>query len=103
VVYLCFGSLTHVSQAQLRELALGLEAYEKPFLWVIRSETWVPPEGWKERVGDRGMVITHHRLGSTDCDTGAPCRGCVCDALRVELGPGNGGGWCTGADMAYGV
>ncbi|XP_066368092.1 UDP-glycosyltransferase 73E1-like [Miscanthus floridulus] len=58
VVYLCFGSLTHVSEDQLRELALGLEASEKQFLWVIRSETWVPPEGWKERVGDRGMVVT---------------------------------------------
>ncbi|CAN6332515.1 unnamed protein product [Urochloa humidicola] len=58
VVYLCFGSLTHLSEAQLRELALGLEASGKPFLWVIRSETWVPPEGWKERVGERGMVVT---------------------------------------------
>jgi hypothetical protein len=58
VVYLCFGSLTHVSKAQLGELAFGLEAFEKPFLWVIRSETWVLPEGWKERVGDRGLVIT---------------------------------------------
>ncbi|CAN6343895.1 unnamed protein product [Urochloa humidicola] len=58
VVYLCFGSLTHVSEAQLREIALGLEASGKPFLWVVRSETWVPPEGWKERVGERGMVVT---------------------------------------------
>ncbi|CAL4908935.1 unnamed protein product [Urochloa decumbens] len=58
VVYLCFGSLTHVSEAQVHELALGLEASGKPFLWVVRSETWVPPEGWKERVGERGMVVT---------------------------------------------
>ncbi|KAL6618978.1 hypothetical protein ACP70R_034117 [Stipagrostis hirtigluma subsp. patula] len=58
VVYLCFGSLTHVSEAQLRELALGLEASGKPFLWVVRAATWAPPEGWKERVGDRGMVVT---------------------------------------------
>jgi len=58
VVYLCFGSLTHVSEPQLRELALGLEASGKPFLWVVRSEAWVPPEGWEERVGDRGMVVT---------------------------------------------
>nr|ACR61549.1 UDP glucosyltransferase-1 [Zea mays] len=74
VVYLCFGSLTHVSEAQLRELALGLEASEKPFLWVVRSETWAPPEGWEERVGDRGMVVTgwapqtailaHHAVGA---------------------------------------
>ncbi|CAL4908936.1 unnamed protein product [Urochloa decumbens] len=58
VVYLCFGSLTHVSEAQLRELALGLEASGKSFLWVVRANEWMPPEGWKERVGDRGMVVT---------------------------------------------
>ncbi|KAG2540009.1 hypothetical protein PVAP13_9NG516800 [Panicum virgatum] len=38
VVFLCFGSLTHVSDAQLMELALGLEASGKPFLWVIRDD-----------------------------------------------------------------
>ncbi|CAN6359585.1 unnamed protein product [Urochloa humidicola] len=58
VVYLCFGSLTHVSEAQLRELALGLEVSGKSFLWVVRANAWMPPEGWKERVGDRGMVVT---------------------------------------------
>ncbi|CAN6337176.1 unnamed protein product [Urochloa humidicola] len=59
VVYLCFGSLTHVSEAQLGELALGLEASGKSFLWVVRGNTsWMPPEGWKERVGDRGMAFT---------------------------------------------
>ncbi|TVU20045.1 hypothetical protein EJB05_36232, partial [Eragrostis curvula] len=58
VMYLCFGSLTHVSEAQLQELALGLEVSKQPFLWVVRAETWSPPDGWKERVGDRGMVIT---------------------------------------------
>ena len=57
VVYLCFGSLSHVSEPQLCELALGLEASGKPFLWVVRSEALVLPEGWKERVGDRGMVV----------------------------------------------
>ncbi|XP_062230389.1 UDP-glycosyltransferase 73C4-like [Phragmites australis] len=57
VVFLCFGSLAHVSEAQLRELALGLEASGKPFLWVVRSRAWAPPEGWEERVGDRGMVV----------------------------------------------
>ncbi|TVU20054.1 hypothetical protein EJB05_36241, partial [Eragrostis curvula] len=58
VVYLCFGTWAHVSKAQLHELALGLEASEKPFLWVVRDSTWTPPEGWKERVGDKGVVIT---------------------------------------------
>ncbi|CAL5095649.1 unnamed protein product [Urochloa decumbens] len=58
VVYICFGSLTHVSEAQLRELAIGLEASGKSFLWVVRADTWMSPEGWKERVGDRGKVVT---------------------------------------------
>uniref|UniRef100_N1R556 Cytokinin-O-glucosyltransferase 3 n=1 Tax=Aegilops tauschii TaxID=37682 RepID=N1R556_AEGTA len=44
----------------IRELALGLEASNKPFLWVVRSEDsdglWAP-EGWEQRVADRGMVV----------------------------------------------
>jgi len=57
VVFLCFGSLTHVSDAQLVELALGLEASGKPFLWAIRKDTWSPPDGWMDRVGERGMLV----------------------------------------------
>ncbi|KAM3372622.1 hypothetical protein ACQJBY_019488 [Aegilops geniculata] len=38
VVYVCFGSLAHVSDAQL--------------------DRWSPPERWHERVGGRGMVVT---------------------------------------------
>ncbi|KAF8644167.1 hypothetical protein HU200_066542 [Digitaria exilis] len=58
VVYLCFGTFVPISDAQLREVALGLEASGTPFLWVVRSDSWAPPEGWTERVGDRGLVIT---------------------------------------------
>lgn len=59
VVYLCFGSLTHVSDTQLHQLALGLEASGKPFLWVVRDAgNWTPPEGWSERVRDRGLLVT---------------------------------------------
>ncbi|KAM0832973.1 hypothetical protein ACQ4PT_064557 [Festuca glaucescens] len=53
VVYLCFGTLTQVSEAQLDELALGLEASGKPFLWVVRAA-----EGWEGRVGNRGSLLT---------------------------------------------
>ncbi|KAF7074672.1 hypothetical protein CFC21_079508 [Triticum aestivum] len=58
VVYVCFGSLAPVSDAQLRELALGLEASGRPFLWVVRAEKWTPPEGWEERVRGRGLMVT---------------------------------------------
>ncbi|KAF8698811.1 hypothetical protein HU200_035070 [Digitaria exilis] len=43
--------------AQLDELAHGLEASGKPFLWVVRNDTWAAPEGWTERVGERGMLV----------------------------------------------
>ncbi|CAL4894271.1 unnamed protein product [Urochloa decumbens] len=57
VVYVCFGTYAAVSADQLRELALGLEASGKPFLWAVRADGWAPPEGWEERVGDRGMLV----------------------------------------------
>ncbi|CAL4944335.1 unnamed protein product [Urochloa decumbens] len=63
VVYICFGSWAHFSAAQSRELALGLEASNQPFLWVVRADgsddstsQWAP-EGWEERVAGRGMVV----------------------------------------------
>uniref|UniRef100_M8CF97 Cytokinin-O-glucosyltransferase 1 n=1 Tax=Aegilops tauschii TaxID=37682 RepID=M8CF97_AEGTA len=52
------GILAHVSDAQLDELALGLEASGVTFLWVVRTDRWSPPERWHERVGGRGMVAT---------------------------------------------
>nr|CAB3493265.1 unnamed protein product [Digitaria exilis] len=61
VVYVCFGSWAHFSATQSRELALGLEASNHPFLWVVRSDDgsssqWAP-EGWEQRVAGRGMVV----------------------------------------------
>ncbi|CAN6346295.1 unnamed protein product [Urochloa humidicola] len=57
VVYVCFGTYAAVSADQLRELALGLEASGKPFLWAVRADGWAPPDGWEERVGERGMLV----------------------------------------------
>uniref|UniRef100_A0ACD5TFH3 Uncharacterized protein n=1 Tax=Avena sativa TaxID=4498 RepID=A0ACD5TFH3_AVESA len=57
VVYVCFGTYASISDDQLRELALGLEASGKPFLWVLRADGWVPPAGWEERVEKRGMLV----------------------------------------------
>ncbi|EHA8586604.1 putative Scopoletin glucosyltransferase [Cocos nucifera] len=45
-------------------MAAGLEASGKAFLWAVRgttedaakTEEWVP-EGWEERVGERGLVV----------------------------------------------
>ncbi|KAL6610443.1 hypothetical protein ACP70R_040412 [Stipagrostis hirtigluma subsp. patula] len=57
VVYVCFGTYAAISEEQLRQLALGLEASGKPFLWVLRADGWAPPDGWAERVGGRGMLV----------------------------------------------
>nr|AWD73588.1 flavonoid glycosyltransferase [Albuca bracteata] len=58
VVYVCFGSLSDFTTAQLREIAAGLEASGRPFVWVVRnhSEEWIP-EGLEERVGGKGLII----------------------------------------------
>ncbi|WVZ83929.1 hypothetical protein U9M48_031032 [Paspalum notatum var. saurae] len=58
VVFACFGTFASISGDQLRELALGLEASGKPFLWVVRADDgWAPPDGWAERVGEKGMLV----------------------------------------------
>jgi hypothetical protein len=38
VIYVSFGSLSVLSETQFEQLALGLEATERPFLWVVRSD-----------------------------------------------------------------
>ncbi|KAK1373395.1 UDP-glycosyltransferase 83A1 [Heracleum sosnowskyi] len=39
VVYVAFGSLTIFDQKQFQELAIGLESTNRPFLWVVRTDT----------------------------------------------------------------
>ncbi|KAM6568764.1 hypothetical protein CsatB_016749 [Cannabis sativa] len=65
VVYACLGSLCNLLTPQLIELALGLEASNKPFIWVIGGgtsttqelEKWIKEDGFEERTKERGLVI----------------------------------------------
>ncbi|WJZ95531.1 hypothetical protein VitviT2T_014297 [Vitis vinifera] len=57
VLYISFGSEAHVSDEQLDEIALGLEMAMHPFIWVVKSRNWVAPEGWEERVKERGLIV----------------------------------------------
>ncbi|KAL8199407.1 hypothetical protein R6Q57_012975 [Mikania cordata] len=61
VIYVAFGSISLLDQAQFEELALGLELTKKPFLWVVRpgkSENMDHeyPSGYMDRIGTRGKV-----------------------------------------------
>jgi len=65
VTYVSFGSLSVLSEIQFQQLALGLEATERPFLWVVRSdllqgsEAAFPP-GFVERIqrSQRGCLVS---------------------------------------------
>ena len=74
VVFLCFGSLGVFNAEQIRQVAIGLEASGKRFLWVVRSppsddptkkfeEPPEPdldallPEGFLDRTKGTGLVV----------------------------------------------
>ncbi|KAJ4957619.1 hypothetical protein NE237_024730 [Protea cynaroides] len=57
VIYVAFGTQADMSDAQLDEVAFGLEMSGYPFLWVVRSKTWCTPNGLEERVKGRGLIM----------------------------------------------
>lgn len=76
VLYVSFGSEVGPSDEELRELALGLEAAQKPFIWVLQSDFHdhppppghqgsnegegaedVLPEGFEGRIEGLGLII----------------------------------------------
>ncbi|XVE61618.1 hypothetical protein DITRI_Ditri06bG0054800 [Diplodiscus trichospermus] len=64
VIYACLGSISSMKLPQLIELGLGLEASNKPFIWVLREndtanevEKWIKEDGFEERIKGRGLVI----------------------------------------------
>nr|QWT69382.1 UGT91C1 [Gynostemma pentaphyllum] len=60
VVYVAFGTEANLSENDVREIALGLEKSEIPFLWIMRTspgnESEMLPAGFKERVKNRGKI-----------------------------------------------
>ncbi|KAL1329389.1 hypothetical protein HN51_046499 [Arachis hypogaea] len=68
VIYVCFGSMTTFPDAQLKQIAMGLEASNHPFIWVVNKGSkkneeqdekkleWLP-EGFEDRMEGKGLII----------------------------------------------
>ncbi|OWM65046.1 UDP-glycosyltransferase 90A1-like [Punica granatum] len=58
VIYVSFGTQSHLSDKQMDEIARGLEMSGKAFVWVVRSTSWACSDiGWEARVKDKGLVV----------------------------------------------
>jgi hypothetical protein len=63
VIYVCFGSITVMSDEELLEFAWGLEASRQPFLWAIRpdllhGQSAVLPCDFLEKVEGRSFFVS---------------------------------------------
>ncbi|KAM5551471.1 hypothetical protein ABKV19_026354 [Rosa sericea] len=115
VVFLCFGSLGSFSEAQVKEIALGLEQSGQRFLWSLRltppkdSKTLTPidcsnleevlPDGFLERTRGKGLICGWAGAAGGSLVPQGNRRLCV--ALWVELDLGELVVWCAYCDMAY--
>ncbi|KAF8021691.1 hypothetical protein BT93_G1979 [Corymbia citriodora subsp. variegata] len=58
VLYVSFGTLAHLSDVQMDNIAYGLEMAGHPFIWAVKSATWVSPDNrWEDRLKGRGLVV----------------------------------------------
>lgn len=64
VVYISFGSVVYLLQEQVDEIAKGIVDSQVSFLWVLRPPPQgmnlaphVLPEGFAEKVGERGKIV----------------------------------------------
>ncbi|KAM4097031.1 hypothetical protein ACJW30_08G150400 [Castanea mollissima] len=78
VLYVSFGSMNTISASQMMQLAIGLEASGKNFIWVVRppigfdlnsefkANEWLP-EGFEERIkGSKRGLLVHNWAPQVD-------------------------------------
>lgn len=53
MIYVSFGTQADLSEAQLDEVVFGLEEAGIPFVLVVRSTTWSPPNGLEDRLNGK--------------------------------------------------
>uniref|UniRef100_A0A2N9GEV6 UDP-glycosyltransferases domain-containing protein n=1 Tax=Fagus sylvatica TaxID=28930 RepID=A0A2N9GEV6_FAGSY len=88
VIYVSFGTQTHLSNDQMDEIAFGLERAGHPFIWAVRSSSWAPPNGWNERVKDKrvgaGLMVPQRGVGGEKIMT--VNRGVICERVKELMG-----------------
>jgi hypothetical protein len=57
VLYVALGTLAAIPEAQLKEVADGLERAEVDFIWAVRPENIDLGQGFEDRTKDRGLVV----------------------------------------------
>ncbi|XP_021675565.2 UDP-glycosyltransferase 76B1 [Hevea brasiliensis] len=64
VLYVSFGSIADINEAEFLEIAWGLANSNQPFLWVVRpglvlGSEWIEPlpHGFLEKLGGRGCIV----------------------------------------------
>ncbi|KAF2318992.1 hypothetical protein GH714_012264 [Hevea brasiliensis] len=64
VLYVSFGSIAAINEAEFQEIAWGLANSKQPFLWVVRpglvnGSEWLEPlpDGFLEMTGGRGLIV----------------------------------------------
>nr|AFJ52936.1 UDP-glycosyltransferase 1 [Linum usitatissimum] len=114
IIYVCLGSICNIPTRQLIELALGLEASNVPFMWVIRDRgeaskelwEWMNEYDFEEKTKERGfliqgwapqmVILAHQAVGGflTHCGWNSTLEG-ICAGVAMLTWPLFGDQFCN--------